>query len=66
MKFASMGVLLMACCSAAITQAQSNDVEDIYVLRSFRLTRNQPTSFCVLDRTGFDKMTSKTSTSSSR
>ena len=57
MKFASIGVLLAACCLATLAQAQSNDVEDIYVLRSFRLTRNQPTSFCALDHTGLDKMT---------
>jgi hypothetical protein len=36
--------------------AQS-DVEDILVVRSWRLTRNDATAFCAQDRTGFEKQT---------
>ena len=57
MRFASFAVLVVACWSVTVGQAQASDVEDIYVLRSFRLTRNEATSFCAQDRTGFDKMT---------
>jgi hypothetical protein len=49
-------VLAIVCCAVTVAQAESSDVEDIYVLRSFRLTRNQATSFCAEERTGFGKM----------
>lgn len=36
--------------------AQS-DVEDIFVVRSWRLTRSEATAFCAQERTGFEKQT---------
>jgi hypothetical protein len=46
---------LVLCCSGAYGQspAPADDVEDIYVLRSVRLSRDEPTEFCSQSRTTF-------------
>ena len=41
------------------TKTSSSSVEEIYVVRSWRESRDTPTEFCAQSRTGFDKATSE-------
>jgi hypothetical protein len=46
------GLLFCACTIGALAEQESAQVEDIYVVRSLRLSRIVPTAFCDATRTG--------------
>jgi hypothetical protein len=48
--------LVYACAAAALAEEIGANVEDIYVVRSLRVSRVEVTSFCEFARTGFPKM----------
>jgi hypothetical protein len=52
----STTVLYCACTASASAVDAGGDVEDIYIVRSLRLSRIKATGFCATSRTGFAEM----------
>lgn len=49
----SVGAILLVASAVSFAQEANRSVEDIYVVRSLRISRDTPSSFCSAERTGF-------------